>query len=427
MALLHSPSSVAQTESTDRDSTAERFRRVRGVSEEICRPLETEDYVVQTMPDVSPPKWHLAHTSWFFETFLLQEFDSSYQPFHPRYNYLFNSYYEAVGERHPRPQRGMLTRPTVREIYDYRRHVDQAICKLIAEAPDARLGEIGALLDLGLNHEQQHQELLFTDCKHILATNPLAPVYRPLEASNKQAPTLEWLEFEGGVRDIGFSGGGFAYDNESPRHKAYLEPFRLASRLTTNGEYLEFIEAGGYREPRHWLSLGWATVLEQRWQAPLYWRRSDDSWSAYTLGGWLPIDENEPVCHLSYFEADAFASWAGKRLPTEWEWEVAAQGVDIEGNLYDEGRFHPAPASDGSGLRQMYGDVWEWTSSAYSAYPGYRNPPGAIGEYNGKFMCGQFVLRGGSCVTSRDHLRSTYRNFFPPEARWQFSGLRLAE
>ncbi len=431
MASLQSPDSAPAAAATDRDAALERYKRIRAVSEQICRPLAVEDYVVQTMPDVSPPKWHLAHTSWFFETFLLEAFDQEYRKFHPRYNYLFNSYYEAVGERHPRPERGLLSRPTVSDTYAYRGHVDRGMAALLANASDDDWLKIGGLLELGFNHEQQHQELLFTDFKHILATNPLDPVYQAFpeiaEFTIEPAP-CEWVEFPGGVREIGYHGEAFAYDNESPRHKVYLEPFRLASRLLTNGEYLEFIEDGGYRKPEHWLSLGWAAVLENRWEAPLYWRNCGNGrWSAFTLGGVVPLDENEPVTHLSYFEADAYANWAGKRLPTEAEWEIAADGIEIVGNFRDAGRHHPAPAPPGPGLVQMFGDVWEWTASPYSPYPGFRAAPGAVGEYNGKFMCNQFVLRGGSCVTSQDHMRSTYRNFFPPEARWQFSGVRLAE
>ena len=384
---------------------------------------------MQTMPDVSPPKWHLAHTSWFFETFLLKRFSSDYTEFHPLYNYLFNSYYEAVGARYPRPQRGLLSRPTVAEIYAYREHVDRAMERLFGGS-DETPSEAAELITLGLNHEQQHQELLLTDLKYNLGQNPLRPVYQPRQEASgaRGAAPLDWLEFPGGLVEIGHEGPGFCFDNERPRHKVYLEPYRLASRLTTNGEYLEFIEAGGYQQPRHWLSDGWATVQAEGWQAPLYWEKSGRDWSVFTLHGLEPLDEDEPVCHLSYYEADAFATWAGRSLPTEAEWEAAAAGRPIEGNLFESGALHPRPPQTaGVGLAQLYGDVWEWTSSAYSPYPGFRPAAGAVGEYNGKFMCNQLVLRGGSCATSGDHLRPTYRNFFPTNARWQFSGVRLAD
>jgi len=402
---------------------AAKFKRIRAASESICKPLEIEDYVVQTMADASPPKWHLAHTTWFFETFLLKPHLTGYREFHPRYNYLFNSYYEAVGQRHPRPQRGLLSRPTVREIYDYRAHVDAAMADLIGQTAD-----IEPLLRLGFHHEQQHQELLFTDFKHTLAQNPLRPAYQT-RAPQPTAPAspLRWVDFGGGVVEMGHQSPDFHFDNEGPRHRVFLQPYRLADRLVTNGEFIDFIEAGGYETARHWLSMGWATVQEQGWEAPLYWEKIDGRWHCFTLDGLLPVDEAEPVCHVSYFEADAFAAWAGKSLPTEAEWETAAAGEQIEGNFYESGRLRPTVAAEGPAVRQLYGDVWEWTSSPYSAYPGYLPPEGAVGEYNGKFMCNQYVLRGGSCVTSADHIRPTYRNFFPPEARWQFSGIRLAE
>ena len=405
------------------------YRRVRAVSEEICRPLETEDYVIQTMDDVSPPKWHLAHTSWFFETFLLKPHLRGYQDFHPRFNYLFNSYYEAVGERHPRPRRGLLSRPTVEQVYRYRAHVDRFLAELIETAEDETWRQLAPLLTLGLHHEQQHQELLLTDLKHILAANPLRPVYRTRpEAAPAKAPELTWSRYRGGVFEIGFDGSGFSYDNESPRHRVYLQDFGLASRLVTNGEYLEFIDAGGYQQAPHWLSEGWATVLAEDWAAPLYWERIDGCWWSMTLDGLRPVDENEPVCHVSYFEADAYARWRGQRLPTEAEWEVAAAGCSVAGNFYDNGLLHPAAASARAPApSQLFGDVWEWTQSPYTAYPGFRTAPGAVGEYNGKFMCNQFVLRGGSCATSAGHIRLSYRNFFPPHSRWQFSGVRLAQ
>ena len=405
-------------------SLLQRYQRVRALSEKLCEPLATEDYVIQTMADISPPKWNLAHTSWFFETFLLKPSLPGYREFHPLFNYLFNSYYEAVGERHPRPERGMLSRPTVEEVFAYRRHVDEGMTRLLERGEAAGLH---ALIELGLNHEQQHQELLVTDFKHILARNPLEPVYRSRTARNQTAPPLEWIDFEGGVRGMGCTGGAFHFDNEAPRHDTLLRPFRIASRLITNGEYLEFIEDGGYRQPRWWLSLGWAQVLEHGWEAPLYWRKVNGRWLNFTLSGLRPVEADEPVCHVSYFEADAYAVWRGTRLPSEAEWETAAAGMAVEGNLLDEETFHPVAGSVKSGLTQLFGDVWEWTSSPYTAYPGYRPPEGAVGEYNGKFMCNQYVLRGGSCATPAEHVRPTYRNFFPPDARWQFSGIRLAD
>jgi ergothioneine biosynthesis protein EgtB len=391
---------------------------VRQVSEEICRPLAIEDYGVQTMPDVSPPKWHLAHTTWFFETFLLVPHLPQYQVFHPQYNYLFNSYYETVGQRHPRPERGLLSRPTVAEIYSYRAYVDEAMVNLLNHP------NLEDLLLLGLHHEQQHQELLLTDLKHILATNPLRPTYKNLPAPEpgEGVPQLSWWEYSEGIYEIGHRGPGFGFDNETPAHKVYLPDFCIASRLVTNGEYLEFMAAGGYSCPQYWLAEGWHLVNSQQWQAPLYWQFVDGAWYSMTLGGWRPIQEQEPVCHLSFYEADAYARFVGKRLPTEAEWEIAASPLPRRGNFWESGRLHPAPAQ---GSNQFYGDVWEWTQSSYSPYPGFQVAPGAIGEYNGKFMCNQMVLRGGSCVTAQTHIRSSYRNFFPPATRWQFSGLRL--
>ncbi len=425
---IETPVTSAQSASSDvRQSLSGEYERVRGTSVNICGPLQIEDYVIQTMDDVSPPKWHLAHTTWFFEEFLLRPFLDGYQIFHATYAYLFNSYYEAVGARHPRPRRGLLSRPTVAEVYAYREYVDRHMLDLIRSADTKHWGKIESLLSLGFNHEQQHQELLLTDLKHILAANPLRPAYHlpkgPLPASSP----LRWLDFPGGLVEIGHAGSGFSYDNESPRHKVYLRPYQLASRLVTNGEFLEFIEASGYQNAGLWLSDGWATVQQQRWASPLYWEKKGDGWWTMTLSGCRPVDENEPVCHVSYFEADAYARWRGQRLPTEAEWETAAAGLPLEGNFYDQGRLHPSSApAPAEGVQQMFGDVWEWTRSQYVAYPGFKALPGAVGEYNGKFMCNQFVLRGGSCATPSDHIRATYRNFFPPQARWQFSGIRLA-
>jgi ergothioneine biosynthesis protein EgtB len=421
-----------------REDLAQRYALVRRQSLTLTDGLEPEDMTVQSMPDASPTKWHLAHTSWFFETFILAPHHSGYRPFDPSSAYLFNSYYEAVGPRHPRPERGMLSRPTVRQILHYRSHVDAAIAALLANGDSKTLATLQPLIELGLHHEQQHQELLVTDIKTVLARQYEMPILRPSGPELVGAPNaLGWQDFDGGLVEIGHDAigamGGFAFDNESPRHKTYLRPFRLADRPVSNGEYLAFIADGGYRTAHHWLSEGWAAVNAQAWQAPLYWQRQDDGrWTIRTLNGERPLDPAEPVCHVSYYEADAYAAWAGKRLPTEAEWEIAAQGVPVAGNMMDSGRLHPraaAPAGQDapSGLRQMFGDVWEWTRSAYLPYPGFRAPEGAIGEYNGKFMSGQMVLRGGSCATPAGHVRSSYRNFFPPAARWQFSGIRLAE
>jgi ergothioneine biosynthesis protein EgtB len=378
------------------------------------------------MPDVSPAKWHLAHTSWFFETFVLKPSDPDYRSRHPQYDYLFNSYYNAVGERHCRAQRGLLSRPTVADVYRYRADVDAEMRALFERLEGEALEQIAPVITLGLHHEQQHQELLLTDIKHVFSVNPLHPVYRPDNRGAGSAPPLEWVSFPEGVAWIGHDGAGFAFDNEGPRHRVFLNAFALASRAVTNGEYIAFIEEGGYRRPEWWLSAGWNTVREKGWDAPLYWEKRDDGWWSFTLSGMRPVDPAEPVCHVSYFEADAYAHWAGARLPTEAEWETAARSMPVQGTFADAMPAHPAPAPQGPGLRQMYGDVWEWTRSAYSPYPGYTPDAGALGEYNGKFMCGQYVLRGGSCATSESHIRPTYRNFFPPDARWQFSGLRLA-
>jgi ergothioneine biosynthesis protein EgtB len=416
--------------STRAERLLARFHQIRNLTTALCANLEPEDFVVQSMPDVSPTKWHLAHTTWFFETFILKKFVSGYHADVPEYAYLFNSYYNAAGDMHRRDLRGLISRPTVREAQRYRSSIDAHMDNLLSDADENLIDEIEPILILGFHHEQQHQELLITDIKHVFAQNPLYPVFRAGRARPPGAPpSLKFVDFDENIVEIGHDGHGFAYDNEGPRHRALVSAFSLASRPVTNGEYLQFIEDRGYACAEYWLSLGWMTVNEQRWQAPLYWVKHDGAWWNFTLSGFRPVDESEPVTHVSYFEADAYANWAGARLPTEFEWERAASDYPIEGNFVENEAFHPQPAAtsvQARDLHQMFGDVWEWTRSAYSPYPGYRAAPGALGEYNGKFMCNQYVLRGGSCATSRTHIRRTYRNFFQPEKRWQFTGIRLA-
>ena len=409
----------------------DRFHQVRRFTNALCVGLEAEDCVVQSMPDVSPTKWHLAHTTWFFETFILKKFVPGYRAEIPEYAYLFNSYYNAAGDMHRRDLRGLISRPTVSEAQRYRASVDSYIDELLSNPDESLLDEIEPILILGIHHEQQHQELLITDIKHVLAQNPLYPVFRQhnRDVAAKKFIPIRFIDFEKTVSAIGHDGDGFTYDNEGPQHQALVPAFSLAARPVTNGEYIAFIEDNGYSRPEFWLSLGWMTVNEQRWNAPLYWAKRDGAWWNFTLSGLRPVDQSEPVTHVSYFEADAYANWAGARLPTEFEWERAALDRPIEGNFVEDENFHPRALStfgEDRHLRQMFGDVWEWTRSAYSPYPGYRAAPGALGEYNGKFMCNQYVLRGGSCATSRTHIRRTYRNFFQPEKRWQFTGIRLA-
>ena len=411
----------------------QRLRQVRNFTTELCADLAPEDCVVQSMPDVSPAKWHMAHTTWFFETFVVKKWVTGYQSEVPQYAYLFNSYYNAAGDMHRRDLRGLISRPTVAETHRYRASIDEHMADLLSDPDDDLLAELEPLLILGIHHEQQHQELLVTDIKHVFAQNPLYPIFRERlkEDSRRAAPgPIHFVDFEETIAPIGHEGSDFSYDNEGPRHRALILPFSLASRPVSNGEYLEFIEAGGYARPEFWLSLGWTTVNEQRWNAPLYWSKKDGQWWNFTLSGFRPVDAAEPVTHVSYFEADAYANWAGARLPTEFEWEHAASGPAEEGHFVEDGAFHPQPVpaqSAQKSLVQMFGDVWEWTRSSYSPYPGYRAAPGALGEYNGKFMCNQYVLRGGSCATSRTHIRRTYRNFFQPEKRWQFTGIRLTQ
>ncbi|MGI9088266.1 MAG: ergothioneine biosynthesis protein EgtB [Chthoniobacterales bacterium] len=415
----------------DRAGLIARFRQVRDFSTRLCRGMQPEDFVVQSMPDVSPTKWHLAHTTWFFETFVVKQWVTGYRSEVPEYAFLFNSYYNAAGSMHRRDLRGLISRPTVAETKRFRASIDEQVTKLLQDVDDTLLAEIEPIVILGIHHEQQHQELLVTDIKHVFAQNPLHPVFETAAQTITSQPVtpLEFIDFAEAVVNIGHADEEFSYDNESPRHRALVGAFALANRPVTNGEYLAFIEAGGYTRSEFWLSLGWTTVQEQRWEAPLYWEKRDGEWCNFTLSGFRPVEKSEPVTHVSYFEADAFANWEGARLPTEFEWEHAASNLPIAGNFVGTGNFHPLPASSngvGHKLQQMFGDVWEWTRSSYSPYPGYRAAPGALGEYNGKFMCNQYVLRGGSCATSLDHIRPTYRNFFQPEKRWQFTGIRLA-
>jgi len=407
-----------------------RYQQIRNQSENICQPLEPEDTVVQPITDVSPPKWHLAHTSWFFETFLLSPYLPRYKPFHADYSYLFNSYYNSVGNRVQRNQRSTLTRPPLRDIYTYRQHVDAHINQLVQELDEDKLAELMPLMELGLQHEQQHQELLLTDIKYILSTNPLLPVYqsKPEKKAIESETKAKFLEVPAGIYRIGFAGEGFCFDNELGVHEVLLEDFGIMNRLVTNGEYLAFMQDGGYSDFRHWLDEGWALVQQQHLEAPLYWVKKEDTWCRFTLHGLEQVNPNEPVCHISFYEADAYANWAGKRLLTEFEWEAASQVYPPQkGNFVESQLLEPQPANPtAADLQQLYGDTWEWTYSAYHPYPGFIKAPGAIGEYNGKFMLNQMVLRGGSCATPANHIRPTYRNFFHPDKRWQYNGIRLA-
>ena len=407
---------------------ADRFASVRATTRGLAAPLSDEDCAIQSMPDASPVKWHLAHTTWFFETFILARHDPHRKPFHPAFRVLFNSYYNSVGEKHPRPHRGLLSRPSLSDVLEYRDQIDAEMLPLLDGKELAE--ELRALAELGINHEQQHQELLLTDLKHLLSCNPLRPAYQktwPL--TSVSAREKRWIRMTGGVREIGHGGEGFSFDNETPRHKVWLDDFDIASHPVTHGDFVRFIEDGGYRRPELWLSVGWEAVVARGWEAPGYWEKIRGAWHTFTLRGMAPVESNTPVCHVSFYEAEAFARWSGARLPTEAEWETAAAGAPREGNFLESGALHPLAlreATPDNTLAQAFGDVWEWTRSDYSPYPGFRPATGAVGEYNGKFMCNQYVLRGGSCATPSSHIRPTYRNFFPADARWQFSGLRLA-
>ena len=427
--LSLSPDATASGARADTTGLAARYQLVRQTTERLCAPLSPEDCIGQSMPDCSPVKWHVAHTTWFFETFVLEQAVPGYAPFNPAYRVLFNSYYKTVGEQYARPQRGLLTRPALDEVMHYRQHVDAVMLKLLGSR-DSFDTSLPAVIELGLHHEQQHQELILTDFKHLLSFNPLHPVYRDRAKPLTITPQpLCWHRYGEGVNWIGHAGDGFSFDNEQPRHRVFIESFELASRLVTNHEYLDFIADGGYKRPEFWLSDGWNAVQNFGWRAPLYWQQRDGARFVHTLSGLRELNPSEPVCHVSYYEAEAYARWAQARLATEMEWEVAAEGVKLEGNFIENELFHPSVATAAAGSvapQQLFGDVWEWTQSPYSSYPGFQPPEGALGEYNGKFMCNQMVLRGGSCATPQAHLRASYRNFFPPDARWQFSGIRLA-
>jgi ergothioneine biosynthesis protein EgtB len=422
-----SPTNIGEQETAE--TLLRRYHSLRGQTEFLTASLSPEDQMVQSCPEASPAKWHLAHTTWFFETFLLLPHLNRYRPFHPGFRTLFNSYYNAVSAQPEKAIRNTFSRPSLGEVQEYRRQVDEHIGILLesSDVPD----EVLKLVELGIHHEQQHQELLVTDVKHAFWTNPLRPTYQqggPALVSTG-LPEQKFYPYQGGLHEIGAAGERFCFDNETPRHKFYTQPFRISNRLVTCGEYLAFMEDGGYRRVNLWLSDGWREVNARGWNAPLYWEKSGSDWHQFTCSGMRKVAEQEPVCHVSYYEADAFARWSGARLPSEFEWETAAAGAPVAGNFVENRNFHPVPAqaAETACPAQMFGDVWEWTASGYLPYPGYKPLPGAVGEYNGKFMCNQMVLRGGSCVTPASHIRASYRNFFTPETRWQFSGIRLAD
>jgi ergothioneine biosynthesis protein EgtB len=423
LSISEAMATVAHTSGLNIETLRERYAEVRNTSMRVTRDLSPEDHMLQSMPDASPAKWHLAHTTWFFETFILQPQARNYKTFDPRFTYLFNSYYKQLGSHPYRGARGLMSRPDLATIHAYRVHVDHAIKSMMDHFDSDTL----ALLELGLNHEQQHQELILTDVKHALWSGPLRPEMVEDDLPEASIPPLKWISLSGGIHKVGYAGDDFSFDNERPRHEVLLRPFELASRAVTNGEYLQFMADGGYRRPELWLSDGWDAVNNNQWESPLYWERDKDgSWWSFANPGMKRVNMAEPVCHVSYYEADAYAHWAGQRLPREEEWEVAAVHTPSAGTMLEEFVLHPE-AAEGEGLQQMFGDVWEWTASAYLPYPGFAPAPGLVGEYNGKFMSNQMVLRGGSCATPASHIRATYRNFFPPHARWQFSGIRTAK
>jgi ergothioneine biosynthesis protein EgtB len=420
------------------ETLVERYDEIRAHTESLAAPLSPEDQTVQSMPDVSPTKWHRAHVTWFFETFVLAGNEPGFAPYQDRYWFLFNSYYESLGPRYARPDRGLISRPGAHDVGVYRNNVDDRMRALVAGLDGGSLDKVAPTIELGFHHEQQHQELLLMDIKHVLSLNPLQPVYAGSPSEPSEPDPLGWVEVEGGLVEIGHEGAGFSFDNELPRHSQWLEPYRLADRLTTNAEWLDFMRDGGYERPDLWLSDGWAKVKDEHWRAPFYWTEVDGTWFEHTLNGTWPVNPGLPVSHVSFYEAEAFATWAGKRLPSEAEWEHAVVAdeqdvTDAVGNLADRDTYHPraaqtGPAQSGGGrLRQAYGDCWEWTSSAYHPYPGFHPAAGAVGEYNGKFMSNQMVLRGGCALTPPGHARATYRNFFPHQSRWALSGVRLAD
>lgn len=415
--------------STAQEQVQAIYQQVRNHWDKLCKPLVREDYVMQTEAGVSPPKWHLAHTTWFFEEFILKNNHSSYSIFNEQYPYLFNSYYNSMGQYMEKSSRGMVSRPVLDDVLAYRRYVDEAMMELLQQADEKSMAALQPLVNLGLNHEQQHQELFLMDIKNIFYHNPLNPVYHETDLPVSTAQPLDWHAVEEGLTRIGYEGEGFCYDNEQPRHKAWLQPHALATRPVLNGEFLEFIEAGGYRDSRYWLSDGWDAVHRYNWFAPKYWIKDERGFKIMTLNGLKKLDENEPVSHVSYYEADAFARWKGLRLPTEFEWEHTARDHRVAGNFMDDECYHPIMPEqfDGEPCAGLYGNLWEWTMSPYSPYPGFQKLAEGVNEYNAKFMCNQFVLRGGCCATPADHIRPTYRNFFYPEDRWQFSGFRLAK
>ena len=416
--------------SHDKDALINRFLDIRKFSDALSAPLSPEDRQIQSMADASPTKWHLAHTNWFFETFILVNYLKGYKRFNEDFNYLYNSYYNGIGEQFPRAKRGLVTRPSSNEIDDYRVSVQQNLVKLLSDDTHPEVAHIASLTDLGTHHEQQHQELILTDIKHGFFQNATYPSYCPPRPNiARKAPKLEWVDFDEGLYHIGYDGDGFAFDNERPAHKKWLDKYQLASRPVTNGDYLEFINDGGYQKYDLWLSEGWFFINKMKRNHPAYWLKKNNDWHVFTLSGLLPLNLEEPVCHVNFYEAQAYAAWAGARLPTETEWEVASapyQKTDVP----EIGKFHPAIAggneNSANGLLQMIGEVWEWTSSGYEPYPNFKTLKGVAGEYNGKFMCNQYVLKGGSCVTPKNHIRISYRNFFPTAIDWQFTGIRLA-
>lgn len=416
----------------NRSTLSEHYERIRAFTIELCEPLQVEDFIPQSMTQASPVRWHIAHTTWFFEQFILKSYRNDYYPAHPNYDFLFNSYYNAIGERTIRYNRGLMTRPTLSDVIEYRDIINSRIHNLIHEIDTEKFSDIYKLVMVGLNHEQQHQELLLTDIKHLFSLNPLFPIYKSLTNGhdNLSLAEIKFNKFAEGVYEVGHIGNKFSYDNEHPRHKIYLQEFELANRLVINSEYLDFMADGGYTKPEYWLDDGWAMLNKESWNSPLYWHKTSDEWQSFTLNGIKTLNLNEPVSHVSFYEADAYARWANYRLPTEEEWEIACRDLPIQGNFVDSGRFHPQvltiDSDNKKNINQAFGDLWEWSASSYRPYPGFKAVAGAIGEYNGKFMSNQFVLRGGSCASSQSHLRANYRNFFYPQARWQFSGIRLA-